>query len=158
MGRQEDEPLNYSNIATVDQVQQYSTTKRADHGPTIPNLRVDISTSKLASPWNKMASRLFANYFREQPGCSDVDLDEVKTTFMTHLQTLRKQWVKITSLSQPSSAGEMQKWDDKASRDSVTQRSSSVSSYSYSEAALLVMYLFMTALRSSLQSLSSFHV
>ena len=83
-------------------------------------------------------------------------MDDVKATFMTHFQTLRKQWVKITSLSQSGSAGERQKYDDKASRDSATQRSSSVRFYS--EAALLLMYSFMIALKSSLHSLSSFHV
>ncbi|RDB16154.1 hypothetical protein Hypma_003344 [Hypsizygus marmoreus] len=94
MGRVAGEPIMPSNIASTEAVRLFAATKREDHGPSCPGLKVDISTPDIASGWNKRASILFGDYFRLQPGYESADEIVVRSHFMTHLQTLRKQWVK----------------------------------------------------------------
>jgi hypothetical protein len=60
----------------------------------LDDLQLDLASGGLASPWNKRASQIFAEWFVAEPGtcCNDVDL--VKDAFMAHLKQLRTRYKK----------------------------------------------------------------
>lgn len=112
MSRVEDEPITTANIPSQDEMERFERTKLSEHGPTIPHLRLDIATSKLASEWNKRAVRIFAKYYREQQDYSDgvTDID-VRKTFMTHLQTLHRHFEDHRLAQNPTPSAQQNKLD-----------------------------------------------
>jgi hypothetical protein len=90
MGRAEDDPISAQHVTSRDEVARFARTKIAEHGPTIP-LRLDLDTTQLlSSAWNKRASKVFSNYYRQQEGACTAEDSEIHKAFMSHLHTLHR--------------------------------------------------------------------
>lgn len=123
MNRKEDEPIRAEHLPSPEEVAHFEETQRAEDGPGIPNLRLDVVTGKLASKWNKRAALLFCDYFRKQHGCANAKERDIQRTFMTHLQTLHRHYTSAKQIPSPSTT---QNKVDKARCDARTVRTRNV--------------------------------
>lgn len=123
MNRNEDEPIRPEHVPSPEEIARFEETQRAEDGPCIPNLRLDVTTGKLASKWNKRAAILFCDYFHKQHGCAGAKEKDVQRTFMTHLQTLHRHY---SGSQQLPSASVAQNKIDKARGDACAVRTRNV--------------------------------
>lgn len=124
MNRKEGDPIQPEHVPSPEEIARFEETQRAEDGPSIPNLRLDVATGKRASKWNKRAAILFFDYFHKQHGCADAKEKDVQRTFMTHLQTLHRHYSAAQQLPSISVA---QNKIDKARGDACAVRTRNVS-------------------------------
>lgn len=78
------EPVQYADTADVE---RFARTKRAIHGPSTLNFKIDLSAPR--SSWNKRAATIFSQSFIESNRYNSTDVEEIKATFLTHVKHLR---------------------------------------------------------------------
>lgn len=87
-------------------------------GPKIDDLKLDLNSSGLRSPWNKEAARLFSQEFlsRQVYDCTDRKL--IIKAFLVYLQALRTRYRKqnITRTSDEAAAIDLRDHAKKAAR------------------------------------------
>jgi hypothetical protein len=66
---------------------------RKEGGPTSANFRLDLDGTN-ASPWNKMAARVFATGFIKSGWYTCKDKGIIRKGFLAHLRTIRNQFVR----------------------------------------------------------------
>lgn len=128
MGRKGEDPILPKHVPTPEEVARFEQTGRPEYGPSLPNLRLDVATGKLASKWNKRAALLFCDYFHQQPGCASIEDEEIQRTFKTHLQTLNRHFIRAQQIPTPAA---QQNKADKASKDNRATRLRNVGFLSY---------------------------
>jgi len=67
----------------------FDRTKKAEFGPSIEDLRLDLDGKGLASAWNKRASCLFAEHFLQTRQYECQNAKRIQTVFKRHLITLQ---------------------------------------------------------------------
>lgn len=66
---------------------------RNEGGPTSANFRLDLDGTN-ASPWNKMAARVFATAFINSGWYTCKDKGVIRKGFLAHLRTIRTQFIR----------------------------------------------------------------
>ena len=122
MGRLPDGPVEAHHAVDSAEIALFVESSQRAGGPIMEEsqLKLDISTSRLANPWNKRAAILFADYFRSLEGRGErYAVNIVKKTFSTHMVRLRQLYAQGQA---PQTLQNRQKSSDRNQKFSRDQR------------------------------------
>jgi hypothetical protein len=122
MGRLPDGSVEARHAADSAEIALFVESSQRAGGPIMEEsrLKLDISTPRLANPWNKHAAILFAHYFRSLEGRGErYAVKLVKKNFSTHMVRLRQLYVQGQA---PQTLQNRQKSSDRNQKFSRDQR------------------------------------
>lgn len=115
-------------VVSREMADVFAHSGRETDGPNLNDLHLDITTSRLASPWNKRAAALFAKHITANPEYKCNDEKSAEKAFRAHLVTLRTRYQNQLRRAQPGNAAENdQNILDRKRRKSRENRRRSVS-------------------------------
>lgn len=86
-----DTPLR---VPSERQLRRFKQSNKAEDGPCIDDLQLDLANKSIASPWNDRAAYLFAKKYIDSGDIQNKTKDQVSKVFKAHLPTLQKRYRK----------------------------------------------------------------
>lgn len=74
---------------------------RGKHGPTLHDMRIDVSGKNIRSTWNHECARLIAIDYVKKPMALSTNLDLVENTILVHFAALCRQYSKLRIKENP---------------------------------------------------------
>lgn len=81
-------------VPSERQLQRFNELQKADNGPRINDLRLDLANKTISSPWNDRAAYLFAKKYVDNGEIENKTKYQVSKAFKAHLPTLQKHYRK----------------------------------------------------------------
>lgn len=97
-----DAPLR---VPSERQLRRFKQSKKAEDGPCIDDLQLDLANKSIASPWNDRAAYLFAKKYVGSGDIQNKTKGQVSKAFKVHLFTLQRRY-QTQALSGHEQAGD----------------------------------------------------
>ncbi|KAK7434742.1 hypothetical protein VKT23_020020 [Stygiomarasmius scandens] len=131
------QPLQSATPAEVD---MFSGGKHL--GPTKDDFRLDFISKGLWNPWNQAATRIFAEEIKKVDGCEELDEEQVRRAFRTHLRQLKARWSHPSNV--PKSQGvleqEQQNRREQRRRRTLEHRTQAIATYHAKDPSMSEVY------------------